>query len=154
MPLLQWLNSGENVTTLLILYSRTHILPLLNQCSTAALAQLLSLHSESSILPLLSRHYMAYMSTFWVYTMGYILCHYWASSSAHMTSYWYPHQRVMLKIIQSTALLCSFHMLSKLMLKILCARCQSIWTKNFQIYTMDLEKAEEWGLILPTFIAY
>ena len=61
MPLLQWLNSGGNVTTLLILYSRTHILPLLNQCSTAALAQLLSLHSESIILPLLSRHYMPYM---------------------------------------------------------------------------------------------
>ena len=40
------------------------------------------------------------------------------------------------------------------MLKILCARLQSIWTKNFQIYMMDLEKAEEWGLILPTFIAY
>ena len=49
------------MTTLLTLYSRTHILPLLNQCSTAGLAQLLSLHSESIILPLLSRHYMPYM---------------------------------------------------------------------------------------------
>ena len=32
---------------------------------------------------------------------------------------------------------------SKVMFKILQARLQSIWTENFQMYKLDLEKAEE-----------
>ena len=50
MTLLQCLDSGGNVTAVLILYSRTNILPLLNQCSTAGLLQLLSFHSGYSCL--------------------------------------------------------------------------------------------------------
>ena len=38
---------------------------------------------------------------------------------------------------------------SKMMLKILQARLQQ-WTKNFQMYKLDLEKAEETGIKLPT----
>ena len=154
MPLLQWLNCGGNVTTLLILYSRTHILPLLNQCSTAGLAQLLSLHSESSILPLLSQHYMAYMIQLLSLHYGIYILPLLSKLFVHMTTYYSQHQRAMSKIIWSTAQLCSFHILGNKMFKIHCARLQSMWTKNFQIYTMDLEKTEEWGLILPTSIAY
>ena len=62
MTLLQCLDSGGNVTAVLILYSRTNILPLLNQCSTAGSLQLLSFHSGCIILPLLSHYYMAYMT--------------------------------------------------------------------------------------------
>ena len=37
------------------------------------------------------------------------------------------------------------------MLKILQARLLSMWTKNFQMFKMDLEKAEKPEIILPTF---
>ena len=40
---------------------------------------------------------------------------------------------------------------SKVMLKILQARLNSTWTENFQIYKLDLEKAEEPEIKLPTF---
>ena len=39
---------------------------------------------------------------------------------------------------------------SKVMLKILQARLQSTWTVNFQIFKLDLEKAEEPEIKLPT----
>ena len=39
---------------------------------------------------------------------------------------------------------------SKVMFKILQARLQSIWTENFQMYKLDLEKAEEPEIKLPT----
>ena len=39
---------------------------------------------------------------------------------------------------------------SKVMLKILQARINSTWTKNFQMFKLDLEKAEELDIILPT----
>ena len=39
---------------------------------------------------------------------------------------------------------------SKVMLKILQARFQSTWTMNFQIFKLDLEKAEEPEIKLPT----
>ena len=38
------------------------------------------------------------------------------------------------------------------MLKILQARLRSMWTKNFQMYKLDLEKAEEPEIKLPTFV--
>ena len=37
------------------------------------------------------------------------------------------------------------------MLKILQARLNSTWTENFQMYKLDLEKAEEPEIKLPTF---
>ena len=39
---------------------------------------------------------------------------------------------------------------SKVMLKILQARLQSMWTMNFQMFKLDLEKAEEPEIKLPT----
>ena len=41
---------------------------------------------------------------------------------------------------------------SKVMLKILQARFNSTWTKNFQMLKLDLEKAEEPEIKLPTYI--
>ena len=41
---------------------------------------------------------------------------------------------------------------SKVMLKILQARLKSIWTENFQMYKLDLEKAEEPEIKLLTFL--
>ena len=41
---------------------------------------------------------------------------------------------------------------SKVMLKILQARLNSIWTENFQMFKLDLEKAEEPEIKLPTAI--
>ena len=153
MSLLQWLISGGNVIIVLILYSRTHMLPLLNKCAIAGLPQLLSLHSGSISLPLLSQYCTVYMIQllslhYRIHVMPLL-----SNSSVHMTKYWSPHKRAMPKITQSTAQLCSFHILSKVMLKTLWARLQSMWIKNFQIYTLDREKAEERGLILPTSIA-
>ena len=39
---------------------------------------------------------------------------------------------------------------SKVMLKILQARFQHTWTRNFQMFKLDLEKAEEPKIKLPT----
>ena len=39
---------------------------------------------------------------------------------------------------------------SKVMLRILQARLHSTWTKNFQMFKLDLEKAEKAEIILPT----
>ena len=39
---------------------------------------------------------------------------------------------------------------SKVMLKILHTRLSSMWTKNFQMYKLDLEKAEYLEIELPT----
>ena len=41
---------------------------------------------------------------------------------------------------------------SKVMLKILQARLNSMWTKNFQMFKLDLEKAEKSEIKLPTSI--
>ena len=41
---------------------------------------------------------------------------------------------------------------NKVMLKILLASFNSTWTKNFQIFKLDLEKAEEPEIKLPTSI--
>ena len=39
---------------------------------------------------------------------------------------------------------------SKVMLKILQAKLNSMWTKNFQMFKLDLEKAEKPEVIFPT----
>ena len=41
---------------------------------------------------------------------------------------------------------------SKVILKILQASLQSVWTVNFQMFKLDLEKAEEQQIKLPTSI--
>ena len=54
------------------------------------------------------------------------------------------------KNVQTTTQLHSFHMLARS-----CSRCSKLgfnnmWTKNFQMYKLDLEKAEEPEVKLPT----
>ena len=45
---------------------------------------------------------------------------------------------------------CTILLTSKAMLKILQARFSSVWTENFQMFKLDLEKAEQPEIILPT----
>ena len=52
-------------------------------------------------------------------------------------------RREMPKNVQSTAQLCSFHMLARLCSKFFKWGFSSTWTKHFQIYRLGLEKAEE-----------
>ena len=56
----------------------------------------------------------------------------------------------MAKNVQTTAQFALISHTSKIMLKILQADFNSMWTKNFQIYKLDLEKAEEPEIKLPT----
>ena len=59
-------------------------------------------------------------------------------------------KKAMPKNVQTTAQLHSSHHTSKVMLKILQASLHSIWTVNFQMFKLDLEKAEEPEIKLPT----
>ena len=52
-------------------------------------------------------------------------------------------RRAMPKNVQTTAQLCSFHMLARLCSKFFKWGFSSTWTKHFQIYRLGLEKAEE-----------
>ena len=54
------------------------------------------------------------------------------------------------KNIQITVQLHSFHILEKLCSKSFMLGFNGMWTKNFQMYKMDLEKAEEPESKLPT----
>ena len=54
------------------------------------------------------------------------------------------------KNVQTTAQLPSSHKLAKLMLKILKPGFNSAWTIDFQMFKLDLEKAEEPETKLPT----
>ena len=55
---------------------------------------------------------------------------------------------LIIKLMQGTIVRISHT--SKVMLKILQARLQQGWTKNFQMFKVDLEKAEEAQIKLPT----
>ena len=59
--------------------------------------------------------------------------------------------RAMPKNTQTTVQLCSFHTLAWLCSKSFKLGFSSMWTENFQMYKLDLEKAEEPGIKLPTF---
>ena len=59
-------------------------------------------------------------------------------------------RRAMPKNVQTTTQFCSFHMLIKLILKILQARLQQYVNQNIQMYKLGLEKAEIPELKLPT----
>ena len=61
-----------------------------------------------------------------------------------------PKERPMPKNAQTTAKLHSHA--SKVMLKILQARLNSTLSVNFQMFQLDLEKAEEPEIKLPTFV--
>ena len=62
-------------------------------------------------------------------------------------------RRTMPKNVQTTAQLRSFHMLARWCSKSFKLGFNSTWTENFQIYKLDLEKAEEPEIILPTPVA-
>ena len=47
---------------------------------------------------------------------------------------------------------CSFHMLARSCWKSFKPGFNSMWTKNFQMCRLDLEKAEEWEIEWPTFV--
>ena len=53
------------------------------------------------------------------------------------------------KTVQTTTQLHSFHMLANVLFKILQARLQQYETVNFQMFKLDLEKAEEPEIKLP-----
>ena len=61
-------------------------------------------------------------------------------------------RRVMLKNVQSIVQLHSSHILARLCSKSFMLGFSSMWTKNFQMYKLGLEKAEEPEIKLPTFV--
>ena len=56
----------------------------------------------------------------------------------------------MLKNVQTTVQLSSFHKLARSYSKSFKQGLSSMWTKNFQMYKLDLEKTEEPEIKLPT----
>ena len=58
-------------------------------------------------------------------------------------------RRAMPKDVHTTVQLHSFHMLARLCLKSFKLGFNSMWTKNFQMYKLDLEKSEEPDIKLP-----
>ena len=58
----------------------------------------------------------------------------------------------MLKNVQGTVWLCSVHMLARLCSEPFKPGFSSTWTKNFQMYSLGLEKTEESVIKLSTFI--
>ena len=52
--------------------------------------------------------------------------------------------------VQTTTQLHSLHLLNKVILKILQLDFSSMWTENFRTYKLDLEKAKEPEIKLPT----
>ena len=60
-------------------------------------------------------------------------------------------RRAMPKNVQATTQLHSFHMLARSCSKSFKLGFNSVWTKDFQVFKLDLEKAEEPEIKLPTF---
>ena len=58
-------------------------------------------------------------------------------------------RRVMPKNVQPTTQLHSFHMLAKKCSKFSTPGFNSMWTKNFQMFKLDLEQAEEPEIKFP-----
>ena len=61
-------------------------------------------------------------------------------------------RKAMPKNVQTTAQLNSLHMLARQCSKSFKLGFNSMWTENFQMYKLDLEKAEEPEIIFPTSI--
>ena len=81
-----------------------------------------------------------------VYMLYSILSKYGKLSSGHRTRKgqfsFYSQRRAMPKNVWTTVLLCSFHMLVRLCLKSFKLGFSGMWTELFQMYRLDLEKAE------------
>ena len=60
------------------------------------------------------------------------------------------HRRAMPKNIQTNIQLCSFHMLTRLCSKSFKLGFSNMWSKKFQRYKLDLQRAEEPEIKLPT----
>ena len=69
--------------------------------------------------------------------------------SGHSES-WFHHLLKVDKSIQTTTQFHSFHMLTKECSKSFKLGFSGIWTKNFKMYKLDSEKAEEPDIKLPT----
>ena len=63
-------------------------------------------------------------------------------------------RKAMSKNVQITIQLHSFHMPTRLCTKFFKLGFNSTWTKNFQMYKLDLEKAEETEIKLPTYMGH
>ena len=63
-------------------------------------------------------------------------------------------RKAMSKNIQITIQLHSFHMPTRLCANSFKLGFNSTWTKNFQMYKLDLEKAEEPEIKLPTYVGH
>ena len=63
-----------------------------------------------------------------------------------------PIPKIIPKSVQTTEQLQSFHMIVRLRSKCFKLGLSSTWTENFWMYKVDLEKAEEPGIKLSTFI--
>ena len=61
-----------------------------------------------------------------------------------------PQRKAMLKNVQTITQLHAFHMLARSCSKFSKLGFNSMWTKNFQVFKLDLEKAEEPEIKLPT----
>ena len=59
-------------------------------------------------------------------------------------------RKAIAKNVQTTIQLCSFHMLANQCSKSFKVGFSSTGTKNFQMFKLDLENAEEWEIKLPT----
>ena len=77
-------------------------------------------------------------------------------SSGHRTgkgqSPFQSPRRAMTENVQTTIQLHPFHMLAKLCSKVFKIGLSNMWIENFQMYKLSLEKAEEPGNKLPTFV--
>ena len=85
-----------------------------------------------------------YVSTFGKLSSGHRLRKGWFSSQ--------PQRKAMPKNVPTAIQLHSFYMLARLCSKSFKLRFNSTWTKNFQMYKLDLEKAEEPEIKLSTFV--
>ena len=54
-------------------------------------------------------------------------------------------------MFKTTVQLCSFHMPARLCSKSFKLSFSSVWTENFQMYTLDSDEAKEPEIKLPTF---
>ena len=63
-----------------------------------------------------------------------------------------PQRRAVPKNVQTTAQLHSFHMLAKQCSKFSKLGFNNMWTENFQMFKLVLEKAEEPEIKLPAFV--
>ena len=93
--------------------------------------------------------FIAYQAT-WVF----LLCHHDLIQFKHLWKAEYfkvpcTGRKAMPNNVQTTAQLHSYHMLAKKCSKFFKQGFNSMWTENFQMFKLDLEKAEELEIKLP-----